>query len=69
MKQCIVEFIWDGGSSKMAYDVFIQQIQDGGLIVIDFEEKEKALNIIWVKWLTGETPQRWKAAPALCFIL
>ncbi len=63
VKQCIVEFIWDGGSSKIAYDVIIQQIQDGQLKLIDFEEKIKALKIIWLKLLTGGTPQRWKAAP------
>ncbi len=31
------------GSSKIAYDVIIQQIQDGGLKLIDFGEKIKAL--------------------------
>ncbi len=45
-KQCIAEFIWDGASSKIAYDVIIQQIQDGGLKLINFEEKIKALRII-----------------------
>ncbi len=44
--------IWDGGSSKIGYDVIIQQIQDGGLKLIDFGEKIKALKIIWVKRLT-----------------
>ncbi len=29
VKQCKVDFIWDGGSSKIAYDVIIQQIQGG----------------------------------------
>ncbi len=46
VKQCIVDFIWDGRSSKIAYDVIIQQIQDGGLKLIDFGEKIKALKII-----------------------
>ncbi len=63
VKQCI----WDGGSSKIAYDVIIQQIQDGGLKLIDFGEKIKALKIIWVKRLTDGTPQRWKAAPAVFY--
>ncbi len=67
VKQCIVDFIWDGGSSKIAYDVIIQQIQDGGLKLIDFGEKIKALKIIWVKRLTDGTPQRWKAAPAVFY--
>ncbi len=58
MKQCIVDFIWDGGSSKIAYDVIIQQMQDGGLKLTDFGEKIKALKIIWVKILTDGTPKR-----------
>ncbi len=65
VKQCIVDFIWDGGSLKIAYDVIIKQIQDGGLKRIDFREKIKALKIICVKRLTAGTPQRWKVAPAV----
>ncbi len=63
LTQCIVDFIWDGGSSKRAYDIIIQQIQNGGLKLIDFREKIKALKIIWVKRLTDGTPQRWKVLP------
>ncbi len=63
VKQCI----WDGGSSKIAYDVIIQQIQDGGLKLIYFGEKIKALKIIWVKRLTVGTPQRWKVAPTVFY--
>ncbi len=67
MKQCILDFIWDGWSSKIAYDVIIQQIQDGVLKIIDFGEIIKSLKIIWMKRLTDGTPQRWKAAPAVFY--
>ncbi len=67
VKQWIVDFIWDGGSSKIGDDVIIQQIQDGGLKLIDVGEKIKALKIIWVKRLTDGTPQRWKASPAVFY--
>ncbi len=36
------------GSSKIAYNVIIQQIQDGRLNHTDFGEKIKALKEIWV---------------------
>ena len=49
VKKCIVDFIWDGGSSKIAYDVIIQQVFAGGLKLVDFEEKVKALQAIWIK--------------------
>ena len=67
VKTCIVDFIWDGGSSKIAYDVMIQQIHDGGLKLIDFGEKVKALKTIWVKRMTDGSPQKWKAAPAIFY--
>ena len=63
VKCIIVDFIWDGKPPKIAYDVLIQQIFDGGLKLTDFESKVKSLKSIWVNRLTDETHQRWKAAP------
>ncbi len=59
---------WGGGGViKIAYDVINQQIQDGGLKLINFGEKIKAFKITWVKRLTDETPQRWKDASAVFY--
>ncbi len=45
VKQCIVSLIWDGGSSKIAHDVIIQQIQDGRLNRIHFAKLDKSFKI------------------------
>ena len=37
VKNIIVNFIWDGKPAKIAYDVLIQQLQDGGLKLVDME--------------------------------
>ena len=64
VKSIILNFLWDGGSSKIAYEVIIQEIKDGGLGLIDFEEKEKALKINWIKRITDGSNARWKLAPS-----
>ncbi len=43
----MTDFIWDGRSSKIAYDVIIQQVQDGRLKLMDVGEKIKGLKIIF----------------------
>jgi exonuclease III len=63
VKDLIVNFMWDGGSSKIAYDILIQQIEDGGLKLVDFEDKVKSLKVMWVKRFSDESKGRWKAAP------
>ena len=42
VKQIVVDFIWDGKPSKIAYNVLVQSIEDGGLKLVDFESKVKA---------------------------
>ena len=39
VKELVTDFIWNGRKSKIAYNVLIQQIQEGGLKLIDFETK------------------------------
>ena len=62
VKSIIIDFMWGGGSSKIAYNVLIQNIEQGGLKLIDFESKVKSLKASWVKRLTDESGGRWKAA-------
>ena len=43
VKDIIVDFLWDGKPPKIAYNVLIQSIKKGGVKLIDFESKIKAL--------------------------
>ena len=42
VKQIVVDFFRDGKPSKIAYNVLVQSIEDGGLKLVDFESKVKA---------------------------
>ena len=64
VKAIIVDFLWDGKPTKLAYNVMIQQIEKGGLKLVDFESKVKTLKAAWVQRMTNNISQRWKAAPA-----
>ena len=62
VKQIVVDFIWDGKPSKIAYNVLVQSIEDGGLKLVDFESKVKAAKIVFVKRLLDKSKARWKAS-------
>jgi hypothetical protein len=62
VKDIIVNFLWDGGSSKIAYKILIQQIENGGLKLLDFEDKVKALKLMWIKRYVKGTDKKWMAA-------
>ncbi len=64
VKDIIVDFIWDGKPSKIAYDVLVKNIEDGGLKMVDLESKVKSFNINWVKRFTLNKEGNWKKAPA-----
>jgi len=67
VKELIVNFMWDGKGKKIAYDVLIQNIQDGGLKLVDFESKVKTLKVSWIKRLTNSNDKHWTAAPAFFY--
>jgi hypothetical protein len=67
VKDLLLNFLWDGKPSKIAYDVIIQQINCGGLKLVDFEEKIKAIKVGWITRLTDSSNGRWKAAPSLFY--
>ncbi len=46
VKHSVVDFIWEGKTSKIAYDVLIQQIEEGGMKLVDFEDKLKSLKVM-----------------------
>ena len=59
VKPIVVDFIWDGKPSIIAYNVIMKSIEDGGLILVDFQNKVKA------EKMTDKSKARWKA----CYIL
>ncbi len=63
VKRIILDFIWDGKTSKIAFNTIIQNIEDGGLKLSNFEDRVKMLKVNWVKRLTDCSNGRWKAAP------
>jgi exonuclease III len=63
VKKLILDFMWDGKPSKIAYNVIIQDISLGGLKLTDFESKVKSLKACWVKRFLDTSTSRWKAAP------
>ena len=47
----ILKFLWDGKPAKISYKNLIQNIECGGLKLVDLEAKDKALKIVWIKRL------------------
>ena len=64
IKSIVVDFLWDGKPSKIAYDILIQQIDAGGLKLMDIDSKVKALKTMWVKRFFDDSAMRWKATPS-----
>ncbi len=48
VKHIVVDFIWEDKTCKIAYDVLIQQTEEGGLKLVDFEDKVKSVKLMWV---------------------
>ena len=63
VKSIILDFLWDGKTPKIAYNVLIQNIEQGGLKLIDFDTKIQSLKVSWIKRLADNKNSRWKAAP------
>ena len=45
VKQIVTGFIWNGNPPTIAYNVTIQNIENGGLRLVDFESKVKLLKL------------------------
>ena len=67
VKKVLLDFIWNGGTPKIAYNTLIQDIEDGGLKLVDFESKVKSLKLGWIKRLCDESNGKWKAAPSAMY--
>jgi len=59
----ITHFFWNSDTPKIAKNVIIQKITDGGLKFPDFESKVKALRIMWVQRFAISSNARWNLIP------
>ena len=60
VKKIVLDYLWDGKPAKIAYNVLIQGVKQGGLKLIDFESKVKSLKIGFVKRLLDKSTAKWK---------
>ena len=60
VKWLITDFLWDGKPAKIAYNAMIQSIKNGGMNLVDFESKVKALTVSFIKRLLNNSPGKWK---------
>ncbi len=67
VKHIVADFIWEGKTSKIAYDVLIQQTEEEGLKLVDFEDKVMSLKVMWVKCLTKGEKERLMATPTVFY--
>ena len=67
VKALITDFLWSGGSSKIAYSTLIQGIDTGGLKLVDLQLKTKSFSASWVKRFTNQSRGKWKALPSIFF--
>ena len=61
VKHIVTDFIWNGKPPKIAYNVMIQNIENGGIKLIDFESKVKSLKIGFIKRLLQNKDGKWRA--------
>ena len=64
IKEMVLDFIWEGKRSKIAYSTLIQPINNGGLGLIDVENKCKGLNMNWIKRFCTQEGS-WQAIPRM----
>jgi hypothetical protein len=59
INQLFFNFLWDGGTNKIAKNTIIRQISDGGLNMIDIASKIKATKLTWIKRLIINPQSPW----------
>lgn len=61
LKKCILNFLWDCKPSRIAYDMLIGPIEEGGVGLMDVEQRKKSMRIkIIRKYLNEENNGDWK---------
>ena len=54
------EFLWNGQVNKIARNIMIKQIEQGGLKLIDMTSKIKSPKMTWVKHAINKATSSWK---------
>ena len=67
VKHIVTDFIWNGKPPKIAYNIMIQNIENGGIKFIDFKSKVKSLKIGFVKHLLQNKDGKWQATASHFF--
>ena len=67
VKQIVTDFIWNGKPPKNAYNVMIQNMENGGLKLVDFESKVKSLKVGFIKRLLQNKDGKWRATASHFF--
>ena len=55
-----MDFSWDSKPPKIAYNVMIQSIENGGMNLVGFDSKVKSLRVSFVKRLLYPKAEKWK---------
>lgn len=53
-KKIVLDFIWNGKGSKIAYNVMVQDIGIGGLKLPDLASKLQVIHLNWIKYMWRE---------------
>ena len=64
IKTIVQKFIWDGKNNKIKYNVMIQQIENGGLGLVDIDSKIKSLLLSWIPRYINNHGS-WQAIPKI----
>ncbi len=68
IKKCVLEFLWDKKPPRIAYCTLIGQPEDGGMGLVDVEQKMKSMRVKVVrKYLDRTNKAEWKKL--MCFYL
>lgn len=61
IKRCILEFLWEKKPARIAYNTLIGSVEEGGLGLVDIEQKKKSMRVKTVKrFLNEENKSEWK---------
>lgn len=50
-KKIVLDFLWNSGRNKIAYNLMVQDIPDGGLKLADLETRIKVIHLNWIKFM------------------
>ena len=67
VKQIVTDFIWNGKPPKVAYNVMIQNIENGGMKLVDWKSKVISLKVGFIKCLLQNKDGKWRATSSHFF--